>query len=409
MTLPAREVGQLSQDRDGVVRWAPDESWERGAQEPRLGLDFLRRPGPRSDANHLPRWFENLLPERGTQLRERLAAIHGLREGQSFELLRAVGSDLAGAVEVRGVSDSTELVHHSVTETPEERGAEGETASMSALTGVQMKFTMSMVNDKLVLFARGAGKRWIVKVAGRDFEDLAAVEGATMSWAKAAGLAVPEHMVMPFERLEGIPSGWIEGREPVFVIQRFDRREDGSKIHQEDLCQALDLRPTNKYGDGDIRVTFEGALRLVFDACGEDDAREMARRIGFMVACGNGDAHLKNWSLVWGDRLRPTLSPCYDLVSTICWERLGWAQRRGPKLALSLGGQHLFKRIDDAALDAFASKTWAWAKEEALSGIGRAFAAWQEVVDKAPMRMRSALGKHWQAVPVLARWLSVKA
>jgi serine/threonine protein kinase HipA of HipAB toxin-antitoxin module len=74
-------------------------------------------------------------------------------------------------------------------------------------------------------------------------------------------------------------------------------------VHQEDLCQALDQDPENKHGgrDPSRRIAFDGALELVTDVCGEPSGRQMATRMGFCVAAGNGDAHLKNWSLAWGE------------------------------------------------------------------------------------------------------------
>ncbi len=223
-----------------------------------------------------------------------------------------------------------------------------------------------------------------------------------MTWARGAGFTVPDHFEVPFERLVGIPEGWVEGRAPAFAVRRFDRRDDGSRIHQEDLCQALDVRPSNKYGDQVPGVSFEGALRVVTDACGEREGREMARRIGFMIASGNTDAHLKNWGLVWGDSSNPTLAPCYNLVATITWEdRLGWKVRRGPELALKLGRQKLFRQLDEGALTAFAASTHRWAEEEVRAGILRARDAWPAVAEAAPPRMRAALAVHWKAVPLL--------
>lgn len=46
-------------------------------------------------------------------------------------------------------------------------------------------------------------------------------------------------------------------------MERFDRRSDGSRVHHEDLCQALGFRPLNKYGDHDDAIRFEG----VFASC----------------------------------------------------------------------------------------------------------------------------------------------
>jgi serine/threonine-protein kinase HipA len=46
-------------------------------------------------------------------------------------------------------------------------------------------------------------------------------------------------------------------------------------------------------------------------------AIEFVRRLVFSALIGNGDMHLKNWSLIYPDRRTPALSPAYDLLSTI--------------------------------------------------------------------------------------------
>ena len=45
----------------------------------------------------------------------------------------------------------------------------------------------------------------------------------------------------------------------------------------------------------------------------------MARRLVFNVLMGNGDAHIKNWSLIYDNPLRPRLAPAYDLVSNVAY------------------------------------------------------------------------------------------
>ena len=403
VSLPGREVGTLAQERSGLVRFTPESVWDR-EQEPRLGLDFLRTRGPRTHASELPSWFENLLPEPESELRRRLCARHGLRDGQSFALMRALGRDLIGAVELREENAASGAPEHDAAR--EDRSAEmlgddDPSNRLSALTGMQLKFSMSMVNERLTLPARGRGAQWIVKIARGDYEELAEVETATMSWARASGFDVPAHFQVPVSELDGIPEGWVSGVAPAFAIRRFDRREDGSRVHQEDLCQALALRPAEKYGDRK-GVTFDGAIRLVVDACGDDDGHEFARRIGFMIASGNTDAHLKNWSLLWGERSRPTLTPCYDLVATISWrETLGWGRKEGPALALPLGGERLFRRLSRPILEACARRTATWVTDEILAGIERARNAWPDIRHLAPRRMSAALEEHWRSVPLL--------
>lgn len=402
VVLPGVRVGLISQNRDGLVRFEPDTAWEQ-AQMPRLGLDFLRDRRERWSASELPSWFENLLPERDTELRARLCEMYGLREGQSFALLSAVGRDLTGAVELERIeSGSDPQVGVEIGEGKGDAMEADSSERLSALTGMQMKFAMSMVNQRLVLPARDSQSDWIVKFPG-DYEELAEVETSTMQWAQESGFDVPLHRTIPVTDLGGIPEGWIPPTRSAFAVKRFDRRNDGSKVHQEDLCQALGLRPSEKYGDRGNPVSLDGALRLVVDACGEADGREMARRIGFVIGSGNTDAHLKNWSLQWGASVRPKLTPCYDLVSTIAWEKFGWQRKGGPELALKLGGEKRFALLDDDALNRCAKSSFSWVSQEIRSGIERSRESWRRVTEKAPTRMLDAVREHWMRVPLLQR------
>lgn len=412
--LPSRTTGELYQDGYGSTHWVPEPSWAR-TQLPRLGLDFYRAPGRRQVAQDLPPWFENLLPERESPLRARLTAMFGLRDGQSLRLVEALGRELPGAVEVRPASEGSSHSEGSSREleNPVLQGTrrdpspdEDHPPRPSSLAGIQLKASMSMVGDHLTFGVRSkAGSEWIVKFPGEHAE-LSEVETATMTWAKQAGFDVPHHCTMPFDALQELPQGWVESSPTIFAIQRFDRRPDGTRVHHEDLCQALGFRPLDKYGDRPPHtIHYEGALKLVLDACGESSARELARRLGFVIASGNTDAHLKNWGLLWGDRVRPDLTPCYDLVCTIAWERYGWQRQGGPRLALWFGTTHRFADIGEEMLNRFAASAQApWAAEEIHAGIVAARDTLRWIRAPVPQRMREALVEHWKRVPLLRRF-----
>lgn len=404
--LPGQHVGRLERNRSGLTSWVPDPDWEAKDQRPRLGTAFLREPGARSQGTGLPAWFENLLPETGSALRHRLCVAHGVREADGFGLLEAIGKDLSGAVEITplgGGAPPTESA--SIAESPALADPGLPDRLRFSLAGMQLKFSMSMVGERLVLGATGPGGQWIVKLPGSSYRQLPEVEAATMTWARNALFDVPHHFTLQTAALVGVPEGWVTDIETAFAVQRFDRRADGSKIHQEDLCQGLELLPVHKYGDsGPQRITLDGALRFVGDVAGEESAREMARRIGFIIASGNDDAHLKNWSLLWGNADRPSLTPCYDLVATVSWrDQHGWGLRGGPNLALGLGGERRFAHLDRAILDRHSAKSgFSWATTEILAGIERARGAWAASEALMPAFMRTALEEHWQAVPLLS-------
>ncbi len=399
-------VGRLVRNRRGATSWEPDDEWVRGGQHPRLSYSTLVDPSRRVAGTGLPAWFENLLPEQESALRFRLAKLHAVRETDSLGLLRALGPDLPGAVE---------LAADDAWRREDERGEVGAEVDRTmvreerrpfqfSLAGMQLKLSMSARGVRLALTAKSSDRHWIVKLAGRDFAELPEVEAATMAWAGASGIVVPANMVVSTADLEGLPEGWSEGSGTAYAIKRFDRRENGTRVHHEDFCQALDVLPQHKYGDtGSRRVGHDGMLALVANAAGDTGAEELARRVGFVIASGNSDAHLKNWSFEWGAAERPAMSPAYDLVSTIAWRGpLGWGLPGGARLALSLGRVKRFTLLDDAALRRHADKAGlSWARDAIMEGIKRARDAWPSVAPQAPARMREALVEHWSRVPVL--------
>lgn len=61
---------------------------------------------------------------------------------------------------------------------------------------------------------------------------------------------------------------------------------------------------------------------------------------------GNGDAHVKNWSLIYDDPKRPRLSAVYDLVATVAY------MTHDTSTALNMAGA---KRFDAIGLDTCAA------------------------------------------------------
>jgi serine/threonine-protein kinase HipA len=107
--------------------------------------------------------------------------------------------------------------------------------------------------------------------------------------------------------------------QPAYLVRRFDRdAATGEKLAQEDFCQlAVKSRATHgenyKY-DG----SHEELGRLLRQYCPawKVESERLFALIAFNYLCGNGDAHLKNFSLLetpFGDS---ALSPAYDLLCT---------------------------------------------------------------------------------------------
>ncbi|MEW6283720.1 MAG: HipA domain-containing protein [Candidatus Eremiobacterota bacterium] len=136
--------------------------------------------------------------------------------------------------------------------------------------------------------------------------------------------------------------------------------------------------------------------------CSEGTLQDFLARLAFVVASGNDDAHLKNWSLQWGQDHRPWLSPCYDMVASIAFSDFGWGRSREPGLALSLGKEKRFPHLDRGCLEKFASRTGIPAAVEVfMDALERCRLSWPGAVAKAPRCMFQAITSHWARVPLL--------
>lgn len=126
------------------------------------------------------------------------------------------------------------------------------------------------------------------------------------------GIEVPEIELVRLDAIEGLPDGIACYGDQAFAIRRFDRTADGP-VHIEDFAQVYRLYPEAKYDKASYRAIL-AALATETDHASVD---QFVRRLTFSVLIGNGDMHLKNWSLIYPDRRTPRLAPAYDLLSTI--------------------------------------------------------------------------------------------
>ena len=167
-----------------------------------------------------------------------------------------------------------------------------------------------------------------------------------MSMARAVGINVPEIRLIHRDELEGLPDRmWPNREEWAYAVKRFDRASDANRtpIHIEDFAQVRDKYPEAKY-----EGTFETVAALTYRGRDIDGLREFARRLAFGILIGNGDFHLKNWSLLYKNRRVPTLSPAYDLVSTMPYYEVG-EQRED--LGLKFCGSRRFESVSLASFE----------------------------------------------------------
>lgn len=368
VALRGRTVGEFAFRAGGSTFRYTDDLLD--AEHRVLGQIFEEAPRQRfREPVGLPAWFANLLPEKGSGLRRYYASRYGERELDDARLLLSLGGDLPGAVTVEPIDVPDEGV---LVDPPEARiGEDG--LHLSALAGAQLKMSVLRDGERLTLPAAGESGGWIAKLPDRLFPGLAENELLMMRWAAAAGLDVPR---VDLVRAVNVPRLFDTRLEPdasVYIVERFDRTADGSRVHIEDLAQVTGTPPIHRDAPG---VTYEGIGRLVHELTGSAGFTEYLRRLVAMVLMGNTDAHLKNWSLWYPDGRTPQLSPAYDLVCTSIYRNVT------SRMTFPIAGHDRAESVDRQALLAVASAAGFPADEagEVIDLCGRALRdGWAEV------------------------------
>jgi len=136
-----------------------------------------------------------------------------------------------------------------------------------------------------------------------------------MSIVKQAGLRVPEFHLSDDKRL--------------FIMRRFDLTQDRHRLGMEDICVLMGLVADDKY-----KRSYEQVARAIgiYSDNPNRDLGELFRSLCVSVLVGNGDAHLKNFAMLYDDPSagKGWFSPTFDIVNTTLY-------MEGDTLALKLG------------------------------------------------------------------------
>lgn len=335
-------VGLLQQSGEGSF-FELDEEYLSLPNRPVLGQRFEDNPTqPHRTRQGVPSWFANLLPE--GPLRRLIAERAGVNERRSLFLLRLLGDDLPGAVVIRplGVNGGDEDVRAPT--------GSSELPLRFSLAGVQMKFSAIREGRGMTIPVQGLGGDWIVKLPAERFEGVPENEFLMMQLAQGAGLSVPETRLVSLDQISGLPEQVAASTGRALAVRRFDRADDGTRVHIEDFAQVLGLSPAEKYGT----TNYDTMARVIVAVCGDDDTDEFLRRLVFMVAIGNSDAHTKNWSLIYPDGRSARLAPAYDLVAVSLYETID--RRLNRQMALRLGGTNDSEAVSEATFRRLAER-----------------------------------------------------
>jgi serine/threonine-protein kinase HipA len=306
-----------------------DRYEERGASFAYLPGAPVQRAVSVTMPVRLPSWslpfgllpiFEMNLPEGVLRERLRLAFAKATGTFDDLDLLSIVGRSQIGRIRYTGAGEQLQedVPFQSVDEIlARPRGGHlfpyllDKFAAFSGISGMQPKIlvrdekasaALKNATPRLPQSCRGATH--VVKFWEQNqFPQLAANERFCLTVAQRCGLEVP-------------PYGLSEDGMAL-VIERFDLRSDGTYRGFEDFCVLNARRTDEKY-----RGSYETAVmkRLVQFANSRHINEDLERLFTLMAlncAIRNGDAHLKNFGIVYDDVLgEARLAPVYDLVTT---------------------------------------------------------------------------------------------
>lgn len=340
------KVGMIVRTPGDFNAFSFEERYRQTGGFPVLSLSFRAAHGglrkdPKPVARALPSFFANLLPE--DKLREAMERHHSgsVRAGNDFDLLAALGSDLPGAVRI--VPSEGSVVRNEGLTTPRPK-------ARFSLAGVQMKLSVIKNTGKgggLTIPLGDEQGSYIAKFPSTSFPSVSENEFANLALAEAIGMDVPERELVEQSQFEGIPEEFetlSDGK--VLLVKRFDRVAGGERIHIEDFAQVFGVYPSRKY-EG---ASYHDIAVAIGVAVSSAAALEFVRRLALAVLTGNGDMHLKNWSLIYyGKGNKPALAPVYDVLSTVPYIP-------SDAMALSLAGERPFKAMNAQRWKVFAHR-----------------------------------------------------
>lgn len=184
---------------------------------------------------------------------------------------------------------------------------------LEGISGVMPKVLNSSLNAKATVWTDDL----ILKTGTHEIPGLAINEYLCLEVARAAGLDVPKTVLSD------------DGQ--VLAVQRFDRRQ-GQQFALEDFCSIAAFDPVNKY-----KCSLERLVDLhneyVISTNKQESAKQLYKLITLNYALHNGDAHLKNFALIYSNYDDAVIAPVYDVVTTSAYPQFE------DKPALSLQGK----------------------------------------------------------------------
>jgi serine/threonine-protein kinase HipA len=180
-----------------------------------------------------------------------------------------------------------------------------------SISGVQEKLSLLLEKNVLRLTNEGEQGTYILKPIPRDVrypDQVPANEHLTMQIARQVfGITTAENAMIFFK--DGTPA---------YITRRFDVKGEGTKWGKEDFASLAGKSSDNAGPNFKYDYSYEemGALIRKFVSAWRIEIEKYFTLVLFNYLISNGDAHLKNFSLLESRSGDYLLSPAYDLINT---------------------------------------------------------------------------------------------
>ncbi len=175
-------------------------------------------------------------------------------------------------------------------------------AGQMSISGAQPKITVELneKDKKIELLPRGGS--YILKPQNQNYAHLPENEDLCMHLSKVYEIETAKHALI--KTAEG---------EFAYLVKRFDLSSQGNKFPVEDFGQILGVASERKYSG-----SYEKIGKAILQHCTHPylELTRFFERLLFCFVIGNGDMHLKNFSLITDAEQIVALSPAYDLLSS---------------------------------------------------------------------------------------------
>lgn len=172
-------------------------------------------------------------------------------------------------------------------------------ALQSPLSGVQPKVLARVLNKATLKL-----DDYIVKAWGPEYPELALNEYWCMRVIQQAGIPVPEF--------------YLSDDASLFIMKRFDIRPDGQPLGFEDMC-VLQARGRDDKYSGSYEQLAKTISNFVSPQFRTSSFHQFFKMMVLNQLLQNGDAHLKNFGVLYEDSSQIRLAPAFDVVSTTAY------------------------------------------------------------------------------------------